>query len=1457
MELDDLQIKIKADASNANKSIDKLAESMKNLASSLSIDTQRLSNIATGIKNISDAATGFKGGKSTEISSLAKSLGNLSKVDTNSLYGIGTAMKNLANSISGTQNINVSGISNIALSLSKLGGIKATAGSQNLIKMKDDLVNFIQGMNNIGSLNFDVNSLASLITSVRKLGTTTGTRASVNLSPISAQLQNFVRQMNGIGALNFDMTNMTQLVSAISRLGSVASGRAVANIPLLATNLKGLFNTLSTAPAVSSNIIQMTEALAKLASTGSKTGTAANSLTRELFSFGKSASTAKVHSFSLASAIGKVYASYWLLFRAFSKFKSAIDISSSLTEVQNVVRQVFGQYEDAINSMAKSSIQALGMSELSVKQYASRFQAMGTAMGVATDSIGKANEFLANKTNGYIKTADSMASVSMNLTRLTADLASFYDVAQEDVAKDLESIFTGQTRPLRAYGLDITQATLKEWALKNGLDANISSMTQAQKAMLRYQYVLANTTAAQGDFARTADTWHNQVTVLKESFQQLGGIIGGALINAFKPYLKALNYALQKTIYFSEMVTNALGAIFGWKYEVTDKGMVDDWSDMADSADDIADSTGKAAKNNMKSVRAFDELKTITKNTQGSKKSSGAGTGTTDTSGSSGKFVQVDTIFKDYESNIKSLYELGSKIGSTIYTSLNDINWESIYQKATGFGEGLANFLNGLISPELFGAVGRTVARSLNTAIYSALSFGETFDFKNLGKSIASGINNFFHTFDFIKLAQTLNVWAAGIKDTVETAIKEIEWEDVLDKIGDFFGEINLDTVEVIVGTVLIKNALKAVFTQGALKAVSKQFGQKLASVFGVEIGKNAGVGSALGAGLLKALKIGVGGLKIDASVLFGAGTATEIGATLATGIAAAFVAAVGGWNFGQLIAGKLSDSAKQVVDEMSFFEQMKYIGDWVAEGVNNSLTSFAVWVGEVNGTKQAWDLLRQSTKAAFDQETWGEGFNNVINALTTTRASIDNLVTSANNYVNNAGAAEAQLAQDLANKYYELADKENLTNEEKDQMRSYAEQLAEIIPGVNDVIDSETGCITAQKDEIEALIQKELEHIKLQAMKDKLVELYKQQADAADDLTEAQNRVATASEAVKKAQEDYDNSLTLHKNNLGEYYLAGDKEAQQLKTAQEEYEKLKGELTNTDVAYNRLGTTIRNFEGKITDSMSSMYSSGESGGANVVEGLNNGIEDGIDSSAETTSSWVEDGVVDPMYEGLDEHSPSKISYSAGEYFVEGFNNAVSDSTGDTVSTITGFVDTVVSNFDTLADKLYDIGTNAMQGLLNGMGGMENDLYNKADDIANNITDTVKKALDIHSPSKVMYELGGYTIEGFKDGMESLYNQTLASVKDFSADITIAPAPSIQKFYSDSINPVNVDRYNNAQPYTAPQQSNSETNTLLRRLISAVESGQSIQIDGQEVFKSVKKQADDFTNRTGEPAFGF
>lgn len=817
-DIDELQIKIKADSAKASDSIDKLASSLDSLGKSLSFDTSKLSNIASGIRSMSDAATGFKGAKSKEITSLATALNKFSNVDTSSFYGISAAMKNLAAGMKDTKTIDTSGILNTAAALSKMGGTLATVGTSNLVKIKDDLAYFVKGMNSVGALNFDTTGLSNLIKSISKLGLANSTQATANLPQISAQLQNFVRQMNKIGELKFDMTNMSSLVTSISRLGSVASGRAVNNIPLLADNLKYLFETLSKAPNVSANIIRMTEALANLAKTGASSGRAATSLGKSLNIFSGSANKAKSSSFSLASAFGKLYASYWLLFRAFSKIKDAIDISSSLTEVENVVRTTFGNYEKLIQDFSKTSIQDFGMSELTAKQVASRFQAMGTAMGF---SQGK------------------MADMSLQLTKLTSDMASFYDMEQSDVARNLQAVFTGETEPLRKYGLDLTQATLKEWAMKQGLDADISSMTQAEKTMLRYQYVMANTAAAQGDFARTSDTWANQIRILKQSFEQLAAIIGGALINAFKPFVRTLNAVMQKVIAFATTVTNALGSIFGWKFEISAGGLADDWSDAAGSAADIADSTGQAAKNvekMNKGLRAFDELNLITTpdNSSGSG-SGGSGGGGASGGGASGGLVQVDTIFKDYESQIRSLRELGAYISDALSDAMESIDWDRIYSKARNFGKGLADFLNGLITPRLFGDVGMTIASALNTAIYAALSFGEEFDWTNLGDSIAAGVNRFFETFDFSALGRTINTWVHGIYDTITTAIGNIKWSEVWDGVTDFLSEIDLETISLIIGAFALKYAGKFLTSKILKETIGKLISEKFVAAFGQE----------------------------------------------------------------------------------------------------------------------------------------------------------------------------------------------------------------------------------------------------------------------------------------------------------------------------------------------------------------------------------------------------------------------------------------------------------------------------------------------------------------------------------------------------------------------------------------------------------------------------------------------
>lgn len=853
--IDDLQIKIEADAKTASDKLDALAQSMVKLASSLSINVGKMSGVAIGLNSITRASQNLN---SRNITTLATAMGKVAGVDSAQISRVAGSMTQLKNSVSGGFNTDMTGIVNVANSLSKLGGTKATQGAQNLVLIKDQLAQFVQGMNSVGTFTFDPTGLTNTIKAIAKLGGKTATQAMANLPSISAQLQNFVRQMNQIGSMSFDNKNLTDLVTSIGRLGSVASGRAVNNIPLLANNLKYLFETLSKAPYISQNIIQMTTALANLARTGASSGTAARSLGTSLFSFSKSAGNARKSAFSLAGAIGKFYATYWMVIRGLGLFRDAIDISSDLTEVENVVRTTFGNMEYKVNDFVQNSIQQFGMSELSVKQYASTFQAMGTAMDVGGKQIEKANSFLSGATDGYVGLSDSMSDVSLNLTKLTADMASFYDKDQADVAKDLQSVFTGMVVPLRKYGLDLTQATLKEWAMKNGMDADIKSMTQAEKAMLRYQYVLANTTAAQGDFSRTADTWANQVRILKQNFQQLGGIIGGALINAFKPFLRTLNFVMQKVISFATTVTNALGAIFGWKFEVSGGGVADDWSDAASSADDLAESTGKAADNTKKmktNLLAIDELNVLNPDDSNSGSGgSGSGAGGAGGGAGSGGLVKTDTIWKDFESNIKDLYQLGEYIRDALIGAMESIDWDSVYEKARNFGTGLAKFLNGLFAGSngitLFGEVGKTIASALNTVVYAALSFGQEFNFEQFGYNIADGINNFFSTFDFAALAETLNTWVNGIWNVLTTAISNIDWMTAYNKIVEFLENIDIKTIAITIGMLSIKNILGANIASSALgfvgKSISQKIGSAIASSLGIEMAAGGGIGKAL-----------------------------------------------------------------------------------------------------------------------------------------------------------------------------------------------------------------------------------------------------------------------------------------------------------------------------------------------------------------------------------------------------------------------------------------------------------------------------------------------------------------------------------------------------------------------------------------------------------------------------------
>ena len=849
-EIDALQLNFTASSSSVDKSIERMIQQLTRLGDSIKgVNSGGLANvvdnISSNLTNLEFAVNNIESAKLKEISGGMKSLANSLK----SFSDVGNISSTFSQIASGMQavsgvNTDFSGISTLANSINRLGSGQSVQASQILTSLSNGLRSFS------GVTLPNLAGIDQFAQGLRSLGSGGVRNAAALLTPIAQALKDFENIH-----IPSDLGGLGELAKSLSMFGRASTTQAVTNIPLLATAFRNLITTLSTAPTINRSVIDLANAMANLASSGGRAGTAVYSLTGRLNFFGNTARNVSRRSFSLASAIGKVYATYFLLFRAFGKIREAIDISSQLKEVQNVVDTTFGDMTNKVEEFAQTSIKNFGMSELSAKQYASRFQAMGAAMAIPAQSVAKAQQQL-NKihpellSRGYSDTADSIADMSINITKLAADMASFYNVEQADVAKDLESIYTGMTRPLRQYGLDLTEATLKEWAMKNGLDADIKSMTQAEKTLLRYQYVLANTSAAQGDFAKTSVTWANQIRILQQNFQRLGAVIGSGFIAWLRPMVIQVNAAMDSIIAAVQKTVNALGKIFGWQMivDTTGDSLIDDTEAIADGYDDAT----AAAKNFAKQLLGIDEINNLTTN------ESGKGSGDDDLYGGlrGGNIIEPGGIsFERFESDIDSLFELGKKISDKLKNMMDSIDWDSVYERAKGFGKGLADFLNGLIQPETFYQIGRTIAGLLNTGISAIFSFGITANWEQWGNSIAEQINGFFDTFDFSQLANSIDAWVQGLWKMLKTAVRNINWKNVFVGLGDLIFNLDVNTIYAAVSMITITKVGKWILSgkvfSGLIDAVKKGFvatfakGITISSVIPFNI--KFGVGTATG----------------------------------------------------------------------------------------------------------------------------------------------------------------------------------------------------------------------------------------------------------------------------------------------------------------------------------------------------------------------------------------------------------------------------------------------------------------------------------------------------------------------------------------------------------------------------------------------------------------------------------
>lgn len=470
----------------------------------------------------------------------------------------------------------------------------------------------------------------------------------------------------------------------------------------------------------------------------------------------------------LIGSISKIGAAVGLAFgvKALIDFgKEAVNLASDLEEVQNVVDTVFGNMAGSIEEFSKDAITQFGLSELSAKKYSSTMGAMLKSMGFDT---ARALE------------------MSTRLTGLAGDIASFYNLTSEEAFGKIRSGISGETEPLKQLGINLSVANLEAYALAEGITKSYNAMSQQEQAMLRYNYLLKTTSDAQGDFARTSDSWSNQLKLLTEQFNSLKAILGKTFINVFKPLISSINTVMQKLISFAQTFSNALGKIFGWKYEVKD-GVSPDLEAGAGYADDTAsgmEDAAKSAEDLKSSLSAIDKLNVINADASSGSGSAAAGSAV---SAAAGEWVEQKSIFEEFESEIDSLYELGEYIGEALIKSMQSIDWDSVYEQAREFGTGFAEFLNGLISPELFYETGKLLINSINAIFESLNAFAETFDWSDFGKSLASGLKGFVENWDAELTAETFSNFANGFLETMTSFLEESMSNDIFSDFGEKF----------------------------------------------------------------------------------------------------------------------------------------------------------------------------------------------------------------------------------------------------------------------------------------------------------------------------------------------------------------------------------------------------------------------------------------------------------------------------------------------------------------------------------------------------------------------------------------------------------------------------------------------------------------------------------------------
>lgn len=506
---------------------------------------------------------------------------------------------------------------------------------------------------------------------------------------------------------------------------------------------------------------------------------------------------------SLAKKAGAALASAFAVKKLVDFGQQCIELGSDLQEVQNVVDVTFPNMSEKVNNFSESAAASFGLSETMAKKFTGTFGSMAKAFGFSEEQAYE---------------------MSSSLTGLAGDVASFYNITQDEAYTKLKSVFTGETESLKDLGVVMTQTALDSYALANGFGKTTQSMSEAEKVALRYAFVQDQLSTASGDFARTSDGWANQVRVLNLQFDSLKATIGQGLINVLTPVIKVINTMVGKLNVLAESFKSLTELITGNKSSDTQLSTATTDADaLTDSVSSVGEAAKKSAKE-MKSLAGFDELNNLSSSSSSSEGSS-SGSANTGLSISSNNAEQTtNSVTSSLDSFKKKLEEIANwtgidKLFSGIQKGVNKVNFGAI---KTNFSK----IFNGLkpIAQSAFNGIGKVARSAMNNI---GTIFGGLVSIAGKEIEIASGgVSRFLE-----QEGGTIAQWVENTANTIAGGFDNISFgaENIF---GSFWESLdaNQEIIELAIANVLssfstMDMTIRTVFTD-AWASVTQGFAE-------------------------------------------------------------------------------------------------------------------------------------------------------------------------------------------------------------------------------------------------------------------------------------------------------------------------------------------------------------------------------------------------------------------------------------------------------------------------------------------------------------------------------------------------------------------------------------------------------------------------------------------------------